>query len=216
MDIAASIEILRQILGGLQAAHQAHVLHRDINPDAIVIETGLDAKLHARLTGFGLAKHLGDEDDDPTAITMTGQVIGNPAYMAPETIMRGILDPQTDVYALGVTTYEMVTGERPFPGTSLSEMLAAHIQGTPERPSSLRAEIPPYFEQLIQKMIANDPSNRYESAEDVLFDLVIGEQRALESGHQPEAPVSKTTRSDWWLVGLFAFVTVLALIIMSI
>ena len=129
--------------------------------------------------------------------------------------MRGILDPQTDVYALGVTTYEMVTGERPFPGTSLSEMLAAHIQGTPERPSSLRAEIP-YFEQLIQKMIANDPSNRYESAEDVLFDLVIGEQRALESGHQPEAPVSKTTRSDWWLVGLFAFVTVLALIIMSI
>ena len=103
MDIPASIEILRQILGGLQAAHQAHVLHRDINPDAIVIETGLDAKLHARLTALVWVSTLEMRMTTRTAITMTGQVIGNPAYMAPETIMRGILDPQTDVYALGVT-----------------------------------------------------------------------------------------------------------------
>ena len=82
-------------------------------------------------------------------------------------------------------------------------MLAAHIQGTPERLSSLRAEIPPYFEQLIQKMIANDPSNRYESAEDVLFDLVIGEQKALESGHQPEAPVSENNAERLVVSGSF-------------
>ena len=128
VTIHQCIDILTQILSGLNAAHRANVLHRDITPDTIMIESDREGRVHARLTGFGLAKHLGDDDDDPTAITMTGQVIGNPAYMAPETIMRGILDPRTDIYALGVTTYEMVTGQRPFPGRSLAEMLAAHVQ----------------------------------------------------------------------------------------
>ena len=80
-----------------------------------------DGGVSCRLTGFGLAKHLGDDDDDLTAITMTGQVVGSPAYMAPETIMRGILDPRTDLYALGVTLYGSGWG------ATLSRFIAADL-----------------------------------------------------------------------------------------
>ncbi|MEE2786356.1 MAG: serine/threonine-protein kinase [Myxococcota bacterium] len=216
VSVAQCIDILTQILSGLIAAHRANVLHRDITPDTIMIEADQSERIHARLTGFGLAKHLGDDDDDPTAITMTGQVIGNPAYMAPETIMRGILDPRTDIYALGVTTYEMVTGERPFPGRSLAEMLAAHIQGTPRKPTSLRPDIPPDLEGLIEKMIANDASARFQSAEQVLYQLVNRKEHMVQAEPVREKRSSQFKKSDWWLIGLLTFITLLAALIVSI
>jgi serine/threonine protein kinase len=90
-DVGLVRTIARHVLRALDAAHNANVLHRDIRPDALIIAARIDGSVSCRLTGFGLAKHLGDDDDDPTAITMTGQVVGSPAYMAPETIMKGIL-----------------------------------------------------------------------------------------------------------------------------
>lgn len=182
LDLNAVRVVARHALLALQAAHGAAVLHRDISPDALVLGQRPDGELYCRLTGFGLAKHLGEDDDDPTAITMTGQVVGNPAYMAPETILRGILDPRTDLYALGVTLYELAAGQRPHPGSSLSEMLAAHVKGTPEPLTTFRPDVDDGLRSLIQKLMARDPEARFQTADEALA--------ALDSGlvEWPEPP----------------------------
>lgn len=165
-------------LRALDRAHTANVLHRDITPDALVLDHRTDGTPYCRLTGFGLAKHLGDTDDDPTAITMTGQVVGNPAYMAPETIMAGVLDPRTDLYALGVTLFELCTGRRPFEGRSLAQMLAAHVQGRPASMRDYRADAPSDFSLFIEHLLERDPLERFQSAAEALavleFDPATG------------------------------------------
>ncbi len=153
-------------LRALESAHGGNVLHRDVSPDAIVMGRRPDGEPYARLTGFGLAKHMGDEDDDPTAITMTGQVIGNPRYMAPETIMLGVLDPRTDLYALGVALYELLAGQRPFKGESLADMLKAHVQGTPNPLRVARPEVTPGMQRFIERLLEKDPEARFQSAAD--------------------------------------------------
>ena len=164
LDISLCHKIARQMLTALEVAHDANVLHRDVTPDAIVLAERADGRLHARLTGFGLAKHLGDEADDPTAITMTGQVVGNPAYMAPETILQGILDPQTDLYALGVTLYELAAGQRPNTGRSLSEMLAAHVRGEMTPLEEARFDVSPEYRNFVHGLLARDPASRFRTA----------------------------------------------------
>lgn len=166
--------VAEQILQALEVAHEAKVLHRDLSPDAIIATPGPDGlpgSIHCRLTGFGLAKHLGSEDDDPTAITSTGHVVGDPAYMAPETILQGTLDPRTDLYALGVTLYELAAGRRPFPGGSLAEMLAAHVQGTPEPLARHRPDLPLGLRRFIERLLAKDPADRYQTATQALSAL---------------------------------------------
>lgn len=169
MDVARTVA--EHALMALEAAHAANVLHRDITPDALVMGVRADGTRSVRLTGFGLAKHLGDDDDDPTAITMTGQVIGNPAYMAPETIMMGVLDPRTDLYTLGVTLYELICNRRPFEGKSLAEMLAAHVQGEPDPIREHRPDIDPPLERLITTLLAKQPEARYATATEALAAL---------------------------------------------
>lgn len=164
LEISLCHKIAQQMLTALEVAHEANVLHRDVTPDAIVLAERADGRLHARLTGFGLAKHLGDEADDPTAITMTGQVVGNPAYMAPETILQGVLDPQTDLYALGVTLYELAAGRRPNDGRSLSEMLAAHVRGEITPLEAVRFDVTPTYRNFVHGLLARDPSQRYATA----------------------------------------------------
>ncbi len=150
------------------------MLHRDISPDALVMGRRPDGAPYCRLTGFGLAKHLGDDDDDPTAITMTGQVVGNPRYMAPETILMGTLDPRTDLYALGVTLYELAAGRRPFAGDSLADMLKAHVQGTPDPLRQHRPDAPAELVGLLERLLHKDPEARFQSADDALQGLRSG------------------------------------------
>jgi serine/threonine-protein kinase len=171
LPIATARLVAEHALLGLEAAHEANVLHRDITPDAMVMGVRADGTASVRLTGFGLAKHMGDDDDDPTAITMTGQVIGNPAYMAPETIMMGVLEPRTDLYGLGVVLYELLCGRRPFEGRSLAQMLASHVQGTPDPIQDHRPDIDPPLRHLIEKLLAKDPEARVSSATEGLAAL---------------------------------------------
>ena len=163
--------LAEHLLQALSIAHHAQVLHRDVNPYAVMIHHLNDQEIQFRLTGFAIAKHLGDVEDDPTAITMTGQVICDPAYMAPESIMLGILEPKTDIYALGVTLYESFSGHRPFPGQSLSELLAAHVQGKMTPIEVYRPTMPKALSDFLAKLTAHDPQQRFQSALEALHAL---------------------------------------------
>ena len=166
-----AFNLSKHLLQALDIAHQAQVMHRNVNPDAVVLHTLADGTSHYRLTGFAVAKHIGEEDDDPTAITMTGHVVCDPVYMAPESIMMGILEPRTDLYALGVTLYEAYAGQRPFPGETLSELLAAHVHGQITPLEYYRPDIPVVLKNFISKLLSKDPNLRYASALDALEDL---------------------------------------------
>jgi serine/threonine-protein kinase len=166
-----AFRLSKHLLQALDIAHQAQVMHRNLNPDAVVLHTLADGTSHYRLTGFAVAKHIGDEDNDPTAITMTGHVVCDPAYMAPESILKGILEPRTDLYALGVTLYEAFAGQRPFPGETLSELLAAHVQGTITPLEYYRPDIPIALKNFITKLLHKEPEHRYVSALEALEEL---------------------------------------------
>ena len=171
LSFEEGLVLSEHILKALHTAHSAQVLHRNVNPDAVVLHTLADGTSHYRLTGFAVAKHMGDDADDPTAITMTGQVICDPAYMAPESIMMGLLEPRTDLYALGVTLYEAFSGQRPFPGELLSEILAAHVHGAYTPIESHRTEIPIALKEFINHLLHHDPQQRFPSAAAALESL---------------------------------------------
>ena len=200
-------KVSTHILKALNSAHTAQVLHRDISPDAIIVSQNNEGNPHFRLTGFGLAKHLND-DDDPTAITMTGQVLGQPAYMAPETIMQGVLDQRTDLYALGITLYELTTGRRPFLSNSLAEMLGEHIQGQVPPVQNFRQGVPTYFIHFIHRLIDKDPNARYLSAGEALEALTgsdTGQQDAIIGGDEEYEGTQFQSLMLWLVAGFVAF-----------
>jgi len=153
-------DILGQMVAALSAAHDQGVIHRDVKPANCILVPGQGDALEVKMVDFGIAKLQDDElsDDDP--LTRTGEVIGTPAYMAPELSLGRMASARTDIYALGVLAYLMTTGERPFWGTTAVEM---HIDQTTRAPRSLRAvdpSIPEGAEQLILEMLAVDPQAR--------------------------------------------------------
>ena len=208
------LRLSSHILQALATAHQAQVLHRNVSPESVVLHTLSDGQSYYRLTGFAVAKLMGDQEDDPTAITMTGQVICDPAYMAPESIMMGILEPKTDLYALGVTLYEAFSGQRPFPGESLSELLGAHVHGTYTPIESHRPDIPRVLKSFIGRLLHHDPQQRFESAEvalDVLnaiiedFEQLTANQAVITGEYKPLQLQQEgiIARLSTWLKGLF-------------
>ncbi|MEO0477840.1 MAG: serine/threonine-protein kinase [Planctomycetota bacterium] len=150
-------EIARQLVAGVQAAHQQGVLHRDLKPGNIM----LDSRGEVRITDFGIAGDLGE---------VTGTASGTPAYMAPELFRGEQPSVQTDLYSLGLILFELFTGERAFRASSLEELIEKHRRSLP-LPSDRVANIDPAIESLILDCIAKDPADRPESAFEVLSRL---------------------------------------------
>ncbi|MSP72526.1 MAG: serine/threonine protein kinase [Myxococcales bacterium] len=189
LDVSTLKVVARQALLGLAAAHEAGVLHRDLSPDALIFGHRPDGTSHLRLTGFGLAKHVATGDEDPTAITMTGNFIGNPAYMAPEWMLEGKVGPGVDLFALGITLYELAAGTRPVKVTTNSEALAAYIKGKPTPLLDYRPDLPRALCTFIEGLFAFDPRQRYADAETALRDL-----DAVEAGAVPSVRVGVSHR----------------------
>jgi len=168
-----ALEIFRQALQGLAFAHAQGVIHRDMKPSNIM----LTREGVAKVTDFGIARAVG-----VAGLTRTGTVLGTPAYMAPEQVQGHQVDKRSDIYALGVTLYEMVAGRVPFenPVDSDSDyhVLRAHIEEPPLPPRRLVATIPPFIEAAILKAMAKQPEGRFASCEDFEAALVPREQPA--------------------------------------
>jgi hypothetical protein len=152
------------VADAVQHAHQQSVLHRDLKPSNVL----LDAGGQPRVTDFGLARAL----EGDTAITLTGQVLGTPGYLAPEQA-RGAADvgPSADVYGLGAILFHLLTGRAPFVGSSTAETLAQVLQGEALSPRLLNPAVPMDLAAVCQRCLAKDPSRRYTSAGAVAADL---------------------------------------------
>nr|WP_256433696.1 serine/threonine protein kinase [Myxococcus sp. CA039A] len=163
LDPNTTAWILDQILSALGAAHKAGVVHRDMKPGNVFLAEMLDGSRAVRLVDFGIAK-LVRSHDGPT--TVDGTILGTPEYMAPEQIRGTTVTSATDLYAVGIMAFQMLTGERPFKGEQL-QVLFAHVEQPPPLPSSLVPGIAPEFDTLVLHLLAKDPALRPESAEAV-------------------------------------------------
>jgi serine/threonine-protein kinase len=165
MEPRYAVPIFNQILKGTAAAHSFGYIHRDIKPNNILI----NKKGQAKLTDFGIARVLGGE-----ALTKKGFVLGTSAYMSPEYLTLGKATEQLDVYALGVTFYELLTARKPFEFERDDEPLKSFaervLKGTPTKPSDY-VPTPPELERILLTAIAREEKKRYKSAEKFRQDL---------------------------------------------
>ena len=168
MPHAEVTEILHQTALALQAAHDAGVVHRDVKPANIVV----DPQGYAKLTDFGIARALGE-----ASLTQTGEVLGTPHYLAPEQAKGAQAGPLSDVYALAVVGYEMITGERPFSGESMVATALAHVsQPAPQ----LSDDVQEPLRTTVMAALAKDPAQRPQSAAE------FAEALRLPAGEVPE------------------------------
>jgi serine/threonine protein kinase len=148
--------LLEQIASALQFAHERGILHRDIKPSNILLRD----ESYAYLADFGIAK----SQDERSGLTQVGTVIGTPEYMAPE-LLEGPASPSSDIYALGIVLYQMLTGKVPFEGKTALAVLQKHAHEPPVRPSLVNPTILPAIEQVVLKAIEKDPDRRFRTPE---------------------------------------------------
>ncbi len=169
---------IRQLAEALDFAHQAGVLHRDVKPANILIGKG-DRPL---LADFGIAKAA----ESATRLTATGVVVGTPVYMAPELALGKSASPQSDLYALAVLTFELLTGQPPFAGESALSLMHQHVQTPPPAPSSLVASLPPHLDLVLRDALAKEPEQRPRScrafADGLAAALSTGERAEIAAG----------------------------------
>ena len=159
-------ELIRHLAGALAYAHRQAVLHRDLKPHNVLIEAETGRPL---LTDFGLAKDTGAAE----GLTKTGEVLGTPAYMSPEQAAgeRDLVDRRSDVYGLGATLYEALTGSPPFGGDTLLNVISAVLMKNPVAPRRFSREIPPDLETIVLTCLRKEPLARYASAQALADDL---------------------------------------------
>ena len=174
-----AVRIARQVCAALAAAHKVGLIHRDLKPDNLMlVRRGADPD-HVKVLDFGLAKVMegtGEQALSMAALTQGGIVFGTPDYMAPEQALGQPLDGRCDLYALGATLYEMVTGEAPFPRDNPLEVLAAHVRDPVPSARARSAAVPPSLDRLIARCLAKDPAARPTTA-----DALAAELAALEA-----------------------------------
>jgi serine/threonine protein kinase len=158
MSLDLTLKILEQVGSALGYAHQRGIVHRDIKPGNIL----LGPENWVLLTDFGLVKIL----EAPADLTPTGMSLGTPAYMAPEQVSGEHVDQRADIYALGATLYQMVTGRIPFEGGTGMAVAFKHISEALVPPRSLNPSLPQAVDKVIVKALAKDPNLRYQSMDE--------------------------------------------------
>jgi eukaryotic-like serine/threonine-protein kinase len=165
-----SIDILGAVLSGLAAAHKAGIVHRDLKPENVLLAD--DGRI--KLGDFGLARAA-------SANTATGQaLLGTIAYLSPELVTRGVADARSDIYAVGIMLYEMLTGEQPFVGEAPMQIAYQHANDTVPTPSSKNPVVPAELDELVLWATARDPEERPRDAREMLDQLhaIEGEVRS--------------------------------------
>jgi serine/threonine-protein kinase len=212
---ARVLRIARQLTLGLAHAHEQGLVHRDFKPDNVIV-VDVEGVEVPRILDFGLAV---THDSESARLTSAGVSVGTPAYAAPEQVATGEIDPRSDLFALGVTLYEMLTGKVPFDGNMLEVM---HMNATAPPPRMAErtrgVEVPPGLERLVRRLMAKAKEDRFASARDVTaaIDALDLDGRApddatgLEATNPPAPPAPAPVTRRRGLVAALAIVTTAA------
>ncbi|OBH94905.1 serine/threonine-protein kinase PknH/PknJ [Mycobacterium sp. E2733] len=168
------VMIIEQVAAALAAAHRAGLVHRDVKPSNIVVA----ANDFAYLIDFGIARAM-----DESGLTGTGMAIGTFAYMAPERFETGRPDHRSDIYSLACVLHECLTGQQPFVEKGTEQQIAAHLTRPPPLPSAILPQVPREFDAVVEKGMAKNPDERYQTA----TDLARAARSAL-AGHSTTLP----------------------------
>ena len=191
LPVDRALAIARQICDALVGAHQLSIVHRDLKPSNIMIVAGAGGREVVKVLDFGLAKLVSSEVS--AQVTRTGVVIGTPAYMSPELATGRDADERVDLYALGCILYEMLSGVVPFAGKTLHETLAMHAS----HPPSPLADVPPWLEAVVYRLMEKSPADRFASAAATLEALSgpapAGDESGVRAAHalSPSQVVSR-------------------------
>ena len=159
--VNVAIDYARQILAAIRFAHRHGIVHRDIKPHNVLV----DGEGRLKVTDFGIARA------GTSQMTEAGSIIGTAQYLSPEQAKGAPVDQTSDLYSVGVVLYELLTGVVPFSGDTPVEIAMKHLSATPEPPSAKRAEVPRELDMVVMRALAKDPSDRYQSAEEMDADL---------------------------------------------
>lgn len=223
MATGEALVVIRQVAAAIDAAHAVGVVHRDLKPaNVMLVPAEGQPRLRAIVTDFGVAHAAGDPFAD---VSIAGELVGSPAYMAPEQIEGEETTPRTDIYSLGIMIYEMVTGVRPFTGETSMSAAVKRLTTGPARPTAHHADLAPVWEAAILRCIEVDPIARFASGADLVEALegattspvsrvaldetaVTGAVTAVRpvaptsAAAPPVVPASPRSRRGWWLVGV--------------
>jgi len=167
LSINETVRLLMEITDALSYAHKLGVMHRDIKPDNVML-----SGKHATVMDFGIAKAVRASTKEK--LTTIGIAVGTPQYMAPEQAMaEENVDHRTDIYAIGVLGYEMLTGRPVFEGTTAQAVLSAHVLEQPKDVRERRPEVPALLAEALLKCLAKDPINRWQTADELLAQLEL-------------------------------------------
>jgi serine/threonine-protein kinase len=156
-------QILIQVCDALDYAHSHGIVHRDIKPANIMVQDNFQIKV----MDFGIAR-FGQAN-----LTQTGMAMGTPNYMPPEVLKGRIADKRSDIFSLGIMTYELLTGKRPFRGPTISSLIYSILNDNPQPPSQINNRVPDIFNRICEKCLKKNPEERYHSAAEVSSQLKL-------------------------------------------
>ncbi|PKN27682.1 MAG: hypothetical protein CVU65_01745 [Deltaproteobacteria bacterium HGW-Deltaproteobacteria-22] len=156
-----SLQIFSQILSALDEAHSREVVHRDLKPDNIMVMAMRSGEDFCKIVDFGIALH---QVPNEQRLTQHGEIFGTPEYMAPETIKGQAATAASDLYSAGIILYEMITGQLPFTGPAIFDVLLAHIEKRHVPPTQLVPELPPEIDAVMDRVLTKNPAERIQTA----------------------------------------------------
>ncbi|HWZ96703.1 MAG TPA: serine/threonine-protein kinase [Candidatus Dormibacteraeota bacterium] len=183
--LARVLRIMEQTCSALQFAHERNIVHRDIKPANLM----LTADDTVKVTDFGTAKIL-----QFGTVQQTAHVMGTPSYMSPEQVKGRVVDGRSDIFSLGVMLYEMVTGEKPFPGQNITTVIYKIVNEDPVPPRTIDPSIHAGLSAVIMKALAKEPSARYQTCKEMLEDLK--NYRSLSAMESPTSTVAMSGSPD--------------------
>ncbi|MCW5822779.1 MAG: serine/threonine protein kinase [Cyanobacteria bacterium TGS_CYA1] len=165
LDLRLALSFMDQICEALMHAHENGIVHRDLKPSNIMLVTGLDGKINAKIVDFGIAKVVAENSENSLNLTKTGELIGSPLYMSPEQCRGQKIDHRSDIYSVGCVFYEMLVGMPPIVGKQVTDTILAHIQ-KPPNPFPEGVEIPHNVKEAIFKALEKEPDSRHQTMYD--------------------------------------------------